>query len=171
VDLCGLFCVEYSPFRLSAAPMSISFASPLVVADDGTGSTDGVMADTADDIAFGYGVGQLGAIWDGGGGWVGVWWFHLERLLFGSDTARSQPKESIVLISDGLHEVIQIRDFVVGDILCLNVAVYIDAVVKAMSEPTRAHLDLPFPGDSSNVLVSKRSPPCFSLGKFESFRR
>ncbi len=56
VDLCGLFCVEYSPFRLSATPMSVSFTSLLVVANDGTGSTDGVVADTADDVAFWYGV-------------------------------------------------------------------------------------------------------------------
>jgi hypothetical protein len=90
------------------------------------------------------------------------------------DTARSLPKESIVLVLDGLHEVIEIRDFVVWDILCLNVAVYIDTVVKTVlvDEPVRTHLDLPFSGDSSiDVLVGKRSPPCFSLGKFESFGR
>jgi hypothetical protein len=40
--------VEYSPLRLSATPMSVSFASPMVVADDGTGSDDGVVAGTAD---------------------------------------------------------------------------------------------------------------------------
>jgi hypothetical protein len=78
------------------------------------------------------------------------------------------------LVSDGLHEVFETRDFVVWDILCLDVAVYIDAVVETVSvdEPVRTHLDLPFPGDLSiNVLVGKRSPPCFSLGEFESFRR
>jgi hypothetical protein len=64
VDSCGLFHVEYSPFRLSTLPMSIFFASSMVVADDGTGSDDGVVAGTADQ----YGVGQLGAIWVGCGG-------------------------------------------------------------------------------------------------------
>jgi hypothetical protein len=48
VDSCGLFCVEYSPFRFSMTPMSISFASLLVVADDRTGSDDRVVAGTAD---------------------------------------------------------------------------------------------------------------------------
>ncbi len=48
VDSCGLFCVEYLPFKLSATPMSISYASPMIVADDGTGSDDGVVAGTAD---------------------------------------------------------------------------------------------------------------------------
>jgi hypothetical protein len=52
VDLCGLFCVEYSPFRLSATPVSVFFASPLVVADDRTDSTDEVVADIADEVAF-----------------------------------------------------------------------------------------------------------------------
>jgi hypothetical protein len=49
----------------------------------------------------------MGWLWGGGG------LFHFGGLLIGSDTARSQPKESIVLVSDGLHEVISIRAFVI----------------------------------------------------------
>ncbi len=78
--------------------------------------------------------------------------------------------ESIVAVSDDLHEVIEFRYLGAGDEMCFHVAFCVDTIVKAVAvdEPVGAHFAVDFPRDSSKyVLVGERYPPRLALGEFE----